>query len=109
MRLEKLVRAILSKIQENFCKGLDFEIRTQVCSYIQVQRLQKPFFVISNSNLSIPFFLISYNQFNGFFFFFFFFFFSEETIFRTGGILNQEAASYHNQIRFGTLIQEIAS
>jgi hypothetical protein len=61
MRLEKLVRAILSKIQENFYKGLDFGIRTQVCSYIQVQRLQKPFFVISISNLSIPF-LISFNQ-----------------------------------------------
>ncbi len=42
-RLEKLVRAILSKIQENFCKRLDLRIRTQVCSYIQAQRLQKPF------------------------------------------------------------------
>jgi hypothetical protein len=35
-RLEKLVKAILSKIQENFCKGLNFGIRIQVCSYIQV-------------------------------------------------------------------------
>ena len=41
--LEKLVKAILSKIQENFCKGLDFGIRTQVCSCIQVQTLQKLF------------------------------------------------------------------
>ncbi len=61
MRLEKLVKVILSKIEENFCKGLDFGIRTQVCSYIQVQRLQKPFFVISISNLSIPF-LIYFNH-----------------------------------------------
>jgi hypothetical protein len=69
-----------------------------VCSYIQVERLQKPFFVISISNPSIPF-LTLLTKFNGF---------SQESIFRTGGILNQEAASHHNQIQFGTLNQEVA-
>ena len=57
----KISQSNPKKIQEKFCKGLDFGIRTQVCSYIRVQRLQKPVFVISISNLSIPF-LISFNQ-----------------------------------------------
>ena len=61
-----LFRAILSKTQENFCKGLNFGIRTRVCSYIQLQRLQKPYFVIGISNLSIPF-LISFIQSNNLF------------------------------------------
>ncbi len=47
-----------NKIQENFCKGLDFGIRTQMCSYIQVLRLHKSFFVISIFNLSIPFLIL---------------------------------------------------
>ena len=54
MRLEKLVKVILSKIEENFCKGLDFGIKTQVCSYNKV-------LLISISNPSISF-LIYFNQ-----------------------------------------------
>uniref|UniRef100_A0A2N9IJ78 DDE Tnp4 domain-containing protein n=1 Tax=Fagus sylvatica TaxID=28930 RepID=A0A2N9IJ78_FAGSY len=33
----------------------------------------------------------------------------DDALHRTVGILNQEAASYHNQIQFGTFIQEVAS
>jgi ABC-type spermidine/putrescine transport system permease subunit I len=65
-------------------------------SCIQVQRLQMPFLVISISNFSISFLIKFYG-------------FSQETIFKTGGILNQEATSHHNQIQFRTLIQEVAS
>ena len=98
MRLEKLVRTILSKIQENFCKELDFGIRTHVLIF-KSRDYKKPFFVISISNLLIPF-LIFLIIFNGF---------SQETIFKTSGVINQEAASHHNQIQYGTLIQEFAS
>jgi hypothetical protein len=36
-------------------------------------------------------------------------FFLKKQFFRIDGILNQEAASQHNQIQFETLIQEVAS